>query len=153
VNNFESRELKNKEAYVKFYSCHDGIDIKAAYGQRVFASIACINYVIAKDPLPIHVKSQREEVLKKRKQRVAGSIIFIQFDIESFVQKWDNIPSFDIILVARNKEEEMLIQKIAEVKLFKEGEEASPCNITAEDSFTFVAKEIIPWQTLESYNE
>jgi len=144
----------------------NGISIKAVYGNIVVGVISSLKCSVSRKVAPIYKDNADPRDFVRGKRGVSGSLKFIQFDCEPFLEQirclhfsnetddlrpkyqeaipWheDQIPPFDIVLAAANEYGSVVTMKILGVELG-----LSVDDLVSEHSYTYIAKGILPWTT------
>ena len=140
--------------FARKYNSFSGVNIKGVLGDKQFASFYGIQFAIERKMNPIYTMNQEEEAaaFARGRRTIAGSLVFVQFDIEQIFKHVDNsdcpvdeIPPFDIVMTVSDESENLVEMKIHDVKLLNSGKGCNVYEVVNDNMYTFVAQSLSPW--------
>ena len=128
------------------YNCSTGMDIGIFQDTVRIGTAAGINFSITKEMAPIYrypgevVDADRRQMFSRGKKGIAGEIIFDNLDRD---QIFNN--RFNIRIKSMDEYGKIQTMAITGMELIREGLEINLKDCEFEKTYTFVARDIIPW--------
>ncbi len=84
--------MAQQSEFTRGYNSFSGIDIKATFGTRVIGSLQGISYSISREKAPIYTMGSADpRAFARGKRGIAGSLVFVQFDMDPLMYELANL--------------------------------------------------------------
>lgn len=84
-------------SFTRAYNSFSGVDIQAVVGTKVLGTLQGISYQVSREKAPIYTMGSADpRAFARGKRAIAGSLVFIQFDMEPLMSELtgENRPKF-----------------------------------------------------------